>query len=87
MRIQVFELVCAGTSHYFQASNTAEWVFYMLDMLKKRAGEEAEANKAQSALSTAGKVSCCFRCSEWVALASVCTRWLMLVHCRNFRRD
>ena len=30
-----------------QAGNTAEWVFYILDMLKKRAGDEAEANRAQ----------------------------------------
>ena len=57
--IQVFELVCAGTPHYFQASNTAEWVYYILEMLKKRAGDEAEANKAQSALSTSGQPSHC----------------------------
>lgn len=57
--VQVFELVCARTPHYFQASNTAEWVYYILEMLKKRAGDEAEANKAQSALSTAGAPSRC----------------------------
>lgn len=68
---QVFELVCAGTAYYFQASNTAEWVYYILDMLNKRAGEEAEANKAQMALSTSGEYS---PCTTTRARMTVCLR-------------
>ena len=55
MRVQVFELVCAGTPYYFQASNAPEWMYHILNVMKKRAGDEAEANKAQNALASSGR--------------------------------